>query len=141
MDGSLIDELFQQSMVPREKFPVQRDPYPNEYFIIRNQSKKILATYIAEEKAFKHIQKRRAYGIEPRNAEQTFSLDALFNEDIPPVTMAGRREPEKPSWRSPRRWRSAPATSRYTLPDLSCPCQTATSGNSPGTSREARSHM
>ncbi len=40
--------------------------------------------------SFKHIQKKRAYGIEPRNAEQTFSLDALFNENIPLVTMAGK---------------------------------------------------
>jgi PhoH-like ATPase len=89
-DGTLIDELFQDGMVAREKFALDRDPYPNEYYIIRNQSKSTLATYIADEKSFKHIQKRRAYGIDPRNAEQTFSLDALFNENIPLVTMAGK---------------------------------------------------
>lgn len=90
VEGSLIDELFQEGMVAREKFPLERAPYPNEYFIIRNQSKSILATYIADGDSFKHIQKKRAYGIEPRNAEQTFSLDALFNENIPLVTMAGK---------------------------------------------------
>ncbi len=90
VDGTLIDELFQEGMVARDKFALDRDPYPNEYYIIRNQSKSTLATYVADEKAFKHIQKRRAYGIEPRNAEQTFSLDALFNENIPLVTMAGK---------------------------------------------------
>jgi len=90
VDSGLIDELFQQGMVPREKFPLTRDPFPNEYYIIRNQNKSILATYVAEEGSFKHIQKRRAYGIDPRNAEQTFSLDALFNENIPLVTMAGK---------------------------------------------------
>jgi len=90
VDGSLIDELFQEGMVARDKFSLERNPYPNEYYIIRNQSKSTLATYIADDKAFKHIQKRRAYGIEPRNAEQTFSLDALFNENIPLVTMAGK---------------------------------------------------
>jgi PhoH-like ATPase len=90
VEGSLIDALFQDGMVASDRFTLDRDPYPNEYFIIRNQSKSTLATYVAEEHAFKHIQKRRAYGIEPRNAEQTFSLDALFNETIPLVTMAGK---------------------------------------------------
>lgn len=90
VESSLIDELFQEGLVPREKFPVEQAPYPNEYFIVRNQNKSILATYIADSDSFKHIQKKRAYGIEPRNAEQTFSLDALFNESIPLVTMAGK---------------------------------------------------
>ncbi len=90
VDGGLIDELFQEGSIAMEKLPVQREPFPNEYFIIRNQSKSTLAVYNAEEKAFRHIQKRRAYGIEPRNAEQTFSLDALFNENIPLVTLAGK---------------------------------------------------
>jgi PhoH-like ATPase len=90
VDGSLIDELFQEGSIALEKVPVQREPFPNEYFIIRNQSKSTLAVYNTEEKAFRHIQKRRAYGIEPRNAEQTFSLDALFNENIPLVTLAGK---------------------------------------------------
>jgi PhoH-like ATPase len=90
VDGGLIDELFQEGMVPLEKLALESDPYPNEYFIIRNQSKSILATYAAEEKGFRHIQKRRAYSIEPRNAEQTFSLDALFNDNIPLVTLAGK---------------------------------------------------
>jgi len=90
VEAGLIDELFQEGMVARDRFELDREPFPNEYYIIRNQSKSTLATYVGEEKAFRHIQKRRAYGIDPRNAEQTFSLDALFNDDIPLVTMAGK---------------------------------------------------
>jgi PhoH-like ATPase len=90
VDGSVIDLLFQEGSAPRGMLPLEREPYHNEYFIIRNQSKSILAIYNGEEKAFRHIQKRRAYGVEPRNAEQTFALDALFNDSIPLVTMAGK---------------------------------------------------
>jgi PhoH-like ATPase len=90
VDGSLIDEIFESGSVPAEKVPLEREPYPNEYFIIRGQNKSILATYNEETKAYRHIQKRRAYGIEPRNAEQTFSLDALFNDSISLVTLAGK---------------------------------------------------
>ena len=90
VEGGVIDELFQEGFIALEKLPIHREPFPNEYFIIRNQSKSTLAVYNAEEKVFRHIQKRRAYGIEPRNAEQTFSLDALFNENISLVTLAGK---------------------------------------------------
>ena len=90
VDGSLIDEIFEQGSAPREKVPLQRNPYPNEYFIVRGQNKSILAAYNAETNAFRHVQKKRAYGIEPRNAEQTFSLDALFNDSISLVTLAGK---------------------------------------------------
>lgn len=89
-ESALIDALFQDGFVPRDAVPLGREPMPNEYFIIRNQSKSTLAVYDGNLKGFRHIQKRRAYGIEPRNAEQTFSLDALFNDDIPLVTMAGK---------------------------------------------------
>jgi PhoH-like ATPase len=90
VDGTLIDELFQEGSVPVDRFGLEQVPFPNEYFIIRNQSKSTLAAFTAEDRSFRHIQKRRAYGIDPRNAEQTFSLDALFNDSVPLVTMAGK---------------------------------------------------
>ncbi len=90
VDGSLVDEIFEQGSAPREKVTLERDPLPNEYFIIRGQNKSILASYNSETKSFRHVVKKRAYGIEPRNAEQTFSLDALFNDSISLVTLAGK---------------------------------------------------
>jgi PhoH-like ATPase len=90
VEGSLVDEIFEQGSAPREKVPFRREPYPNEYFIIRGQNKNILASYSAEIKAFRHVVKKRAYGIEPRNAEQAFALDALFNDTTSLVTLAGK---------------------------------------------------
>jgi PhoH-like ATPase len=89
-DGALIDELFEHGSVPRGRVPLERDPLPNEYFIIRNFSKSTLAVYDPTLGAYRHIQKRRAYGIDPRNAEQTFALEALANEAVPLVTLAGK---------------------------------------------------
>ncbi|HET6485789.1 MAG TPA: PIN domain-containing protein, partial [Spirochaetia bacterium] len=90
VEGGLIDELFQEGVLARERLSLARDPYPNEYFVIRNSHKSILAVYDSQQGGFRHIQKKRAYGIEPRNAEQTFSLDALFDDDISLVTLAGK---------------------------------------------------
>jgi len=90
VDGAIIDELFEQGSVPLDRVPLGRPPRPNEYFIIRTYSKSTLAVYDAGLKAYRHIQKRRTYGIDPRNAEQTFSLDALANDAVPLVTLAGK---------------------------------------------------
>jgi len=39
---------------------------------------------------FKKVDKTPCYGIVPRNAEQTFALNALMNDDIPIVTLTGK---------------------------------------------------
>ena len=39
---------------------------------------------------FKRVDKQIVYGIKPRNAEQTFAVDALCNPDIPLVSMSGK---------------------------------------------------
>jgi len=51
---------------------------PNEFLIIRSGKKSALAIYDAFTGKVKRIDKVSAYGITPRNAEQTFSLNALI---------------------------------------------------------------
>jgi PhoH-like ATPase len=66
------------------------DPVANENFIIRNGSRSVLATYLAAEPAFVRVEKITAYGIKPRNAEQSFALGALTNPSIQLVTLVGK---------------------------------------------------
>jgi len=66
------------------------DLVPNEYFILRNGKLSALARYDALSTALHHVEKVPSYGILPRNAEQTFALDALTNDSIQLVTMSGR---------------------------------------------------
>ncbi|CAG0909850.1 unnamed protein product, partial [Cyprideis torosa] len=65
-------------------------PYANEYFVLKNAHKSILARLGPDGEHFHHIPKAHAYGITPRNAEQTFALDALLNPDIQLVTLSGK---------------------------------------------------
>ncbi len=65
-------------------------PVPNENFILKNGSKSALATYRDATKSFLRVEKTTAYGITPRNAEQSFALKALTNDDIPLVTLSGK---------------------------------------------------
>lgn len=63
---------------------------PNEYCILRNQRKSALAIHDAQEKSLKRIDKVSAYGIVPRNAEQTFALHALMDPSIQLVSIIGK---------------------------------------------------
>jgi len=63
---------------------------PNKYFIIRNSNRSVLASLDSEKTIVRKIDKNPTYGITPRNAEQTFAVDALLNVDIPLVTMTGK---------------------------------------------------
>ncbi len=65
-------------------------PLANEYFILRNHSASVLTHYNPVGKSLERIDKRRAYGIEPRNAEQVFALDALMRPEISVVTLTGK---------------------------------------------------
>ncbi|QDT63044.1 PhoH family protein [Calycomorphotria hydatis] len=65
-------------------------PVANENFILRNGSTSALATYNREEDLFKRAEKISAYGITPRNAEQIFALNALLDDNIQLVTLAGK---------------------------------------------------
>jgi PhoH-like ATPase len=68
----IIDGLFQNGSIRLEEMKLELEPYPNEYFILRNQSRSALAYYCYQDKTFKLVEKKRAFGIQPRNAEQIF---------------------------------------------------------------------
>jgi len=75
--------------VPADAVDCVAGPVPNENFILRNGSKSVLATYRAVERTLVRVEKMTTYGISPRNAEQSFALKALTNDDIKLVTLVG----------------------------------------------------
>ena len=90
IEDSLIEEIYREEYISAAKLDLERDPFPNEYFILRNNKKSALGTFNKDEKVVRLVLKRRGYGIVPRNAEQTFALDALMNDAIPLVTLSGK---------------------------------------------------
>ena len=57
---------------------------------MRNGKKSALATFDPFEKKIRHIEKKTAYGIVPRNAEQIFALHALLNPKVRLVSLSGK---------------------------------------------------
>lgn len=81
-------DAFYESRVPRQAVPEVVSPLPNEAFVLRNGSKSVLARFDKNE--FCRVEKRSVSGVRPRNAEQSFAIDALLNPDVALVTLAGR---------------------------------------------------
>ncbi|QGJ69031.1 Phosphate starvation-inducible protein PhoH [Planctomycetales bacterium 10988] len=89
--SEVIDLFYNQGgQVDRTKLPTIEGPRCNENFILRNGKKSALATYLAETDEFRRVEKLTAYGITPRNAEQSFALRLLMDEDIRLVSIAGK---------------------------------------------------
>lgn len=63
---------------------------PNEYLILRGEHKSALAAYDDELSIIRHVDKVPAFGITPRNAEQTYALDAVLNDKVRLVSLTGK---------------------------------------------------
>jgi PhoH-like ATPase len=63
---------------------------PNQYLVMKNGSLSALAHHNRPAGVLERVIKRSAYGVEPRNAEQIFALDALLRPEVQLITMTGR---------------------------------------------------
>ena len=93
VDDELLIKLFQPP------YQVAAKPYlkkldgevlPNKYYILRNINRSVLAHLDQNKEFIVKVDKTNIYGINPRNAEQTFAVDALINPDIRLVSMTGK---------------------------------------------------
>jgi len=78
-DDAIIEKLYNETTVPIELMGLEKTPDANEYFILKSTKGSVLGRYDGATKRMGRVEKRVAYGIKPRNGEQTFSLDALCN--------------------------------------------------------------
>lgn len=91
LETELINRLYEpKGEVPREDLSIEPELTPNEYLIMRNNKRSALAVYRPGREVLSRIDKLQAYGIVPRNAEQSFALDALMNDDIRLVSISGK---------------------------------------------------
>lgn len=87
----LIDQMYQPPCeIDNEALALDPPLLPNEYLILKNHKKSALATNDPVTQKVRRVDKPSAYHIRPRNAEQTFALDALVNPNIELVSLSGR---------------------------------------------------
>ena len=88
---NIIDRLYDSPYeIDAAEVRLERELIANEFLIMRNGSKSALAIHDTTLRKIKRVEKKTAYGIHPRNAEQAFALNALLDSSIPLVTLSGK---------------------------------------------------
>ncbi len=86
-----INKLYAEyDGVPVADFNFQMELNPHQYMILKSGNKSALAHYDPEQQHVNRVEKKRTYGIEPRNAEQAFSMDALLRPEISLISLTGK---------------------------------------------------
>ena len=89
VDDEFIQKLYEN---PSElgAAPLKVKPYANQYLILKGNKSSALAHFDKATNMLNRVEKTRAYGIEPRNSEQTFALDALLRSEVKLVALTGK---------------------------------------------------
>jgi PhoH-like ATPase len=91
LSGEVITRFHNEPhTVPLAEFKGREALLPNQYLVMRNGSLSALAHHNRAAGTLERVTKRMAYGVEPRNAEQIFALDALLRPEVQLLTMTGR---------------------------------------------------
>ncbi len=87
-DPDIIRQIFKDKQ--SEELGVLGDKVKNnQFYIIRNGSSSLLGYYNPVRETIDRVEKQFVYGIKPKNAEQTFAIHALLNDDIKLVSITG----------------------------------------------------
>ncbi len=92
-NDELLNKIYQIPFKIPAKEVIKKDKngaFPNKFYIIRNKNRSVLGYLDSQKEMVERIDKNPAYGIMPRNAEQTFAMNALTNKNIPLVSITGK---------------------------------------------------
>ena len=88
VDAQIIQNIYQKSYI-NENGILGTQKIINGYYILNNCSNSVLTRYNGLTDQIEKVDKKYVFGIKPRNAEQTFGLNALLNDDIKLVALEG----------------------------------------------------
>lgn len=88
IDGEEIRKIFTDGYTDNIGI-LGTELHNNQFYILKNHKSSTLAYYNPFHNRVERVEKQFTYGIKPRNAEQTFALHAIMNDDIKLVTIQG----------------------------------------------------
>lgn len=88
-DPNMINLLYDKGYCPPQEVLGKEKPMKNHYYILKSGKKSILAFFNSMNGMVEQVEKRNAYGIKPRNAEQAFAIHAVLKPEIKLVSMQG----------------------------------------------------
>ncbi|KAB2958474.1 MAG: PhoH family protein [Thermoanaerobaculia bacterium] len=88
-DPGPVQKLYAEGAIPPGEVGVEA-PLANHYYILKSPQNSALVWFNPTSGNLERVHKTAAYGISPRNAEQTFALHAILNHHVPLVSISGK---------------------------------------------------
>jgi PhoH-like ATPase len=85
----VINQIYEYNSVEAKQVLGTRKRKANAYYILKSEKNSVLAYYNAEENTMERVDKKLAYNIKPKNAEQTFAMHAILNPRVKLVSIQG----------------------------------------------------
>lgn len=89
IDPEHIDKLYEKGSIEAKTVLGTRKRKANAYYILKSDKNSVLAFYNSDGSTLERVDKKLAYNIKPKNAEQTFALHAITNPNIRLVSIQG----------------------------------------------------
>ncbi len=89
VNPTTINQIYEKGSCIAKDVLKNVTPESNHYYVLKNGNASVLARYEESSKHLKRVTKTSSYGIIPKNAEQSFALDAIMNPDIRLVSIQG----------------------------------------------------
>jgi PhoH-like ATPase len=88
VDLSIIEQLKKNNSIAAASIELPQKT-ANHFYILKHKRKEAIAFYHASKGVLKAVGQESIFGISPRNAEQSFAIEALLNPAIKLVTLQG----------------------------------------------------
>ena len=90
-DPDIIDRIYSgKEKVSISELKLDHVFLPNECFVLKSSKNTVLARYNPFNESIERVKKTKNYGIEPRNAEQSFAFEVLNDINIKLVAITGK---------------------------------------------------
>ena len=96
VDDEFIERFYDGEEMALEESMVKEKLYPNQFLLLissSNPKKSAICRFFDHKRPLKPINVKdysKSWGVVPRNKEQTFAYDLLFDDDVPLVSLIGR---------------------------------------------------
>ena len=89
VDITAINTLYDKGYVEAKAVLGTKKRKGNAFYILRSDKNSVLSYYNSQENILERVDKRLAYNIKPKNAEQAFALHAIMDPNIKLVSIQG----------------------------------------------------
>ncbi|HLR24391.1 MAG TPA: PhoH family protein, partial [Fodinibius sp.] len=87
-NAEIINQFYEEGKLETDVLTTEQ-PVSNHFYILKNHSSSALGYYNSRKEAIEPVRRHTAFGITPRNAEQTFAMQAILNPENLLVTITG----------------------------------------------------